>query len=261
MDCCLERLAVDFPQKSWRRVAVGAVDAALGVVEGQKMLGHALRAPSRGLGASDAACISGAEGGSQGRVLAVALALTAHAGVAGDVQHRGEDLRDAAGGLLTADGLGDLFLQVRVPARTPGDPGGKAGRILNEGAAEALHVEDGGDAVRGLCNHDLLHSPLPGRTFLQRLDPPQLQRTDLTDAVKRLRRDPVHVLRQFPKGEHAAHLCHLLVQAQVSEQRLGALFRRKGLICPESQIHSLRFRSYVVRRSACSLHIGSPQAR
>ena len=39
----LEGLAVDLPQQPFRCVAVGPVDAALGVVESQEVLGHALR--------------------------------------------------------------------------------------------------------------------------------------------------------------------------------------------------------------------------
>ena len=101
---------------------MGAVDAALGVVEGQEMLGHAFWTAACGLSVLDATGIGRAERGGQGRVLAVALAMPPHTWVAGHVQHRGKDVCDAAGGLLTADGLGDFRFQLRIPARATGDP-------------------------------------------------------------------------------------------------------------------------------------------
>ena len=216
VDRRLEGLGVDLPQEPWRRVAVGAVDAALGVVEGQEMLGHALRPSACRLGVLDAAGIGYAEGGGQGRVLAVALALTPHAGVAGHVQHRSKDLRDAAGGLLTADSPRDFRFQFRVPARAPGDPGRKAGGILQKRAAQPLHVEDGRDLVGRVCHDDLLHPPLPCGAFLQRITPPHLQGADLADSEGHLGGDPVKILRVLPEGEHAAQLRHFLVQRQFS---------------------------------------------
>ena len=218
VDRRLEGLGVDLPQEPWRRVAVGAVDAALGVVEGQEMLGHTLRPSACCLGVLDAAGIGCAEGCGQGRVLAIALALPPHTRVAGHVQHGSKDVRDAAGGLLTADGLGDLLFQLRIPARAAGDPGGKAGAVLQKRAAEALHVEDGRDLVRRVPHDELLHPTLPRGTVLQGLNPPHLQGADLADTEGDLRGDPIKVLGVFPEGKHAAQLRHFLVMGQLGKQ-------------------------------------------
>ena len=79
----LEGFAVDFQQQPIPGVYMCAMDSSSGIVEAEKMLGSGVRGAARGFGLLDAVGVGRAQGGSQGGVFAVGLALTAHAGIPG----------------------------------------------------------------------------------------------------------------------------------------------------------------------------------
>ena len=81
------------------------------------------------------------------RVLAVGLAVPPHARVACHVEDGREGVRDPQGALLPADDLADPTLELDVPARRSADSRGEARRAGRVRTAQALHVEEGGDAV------------------------------------------------------------------------------------------------------------------
>ena len=207
----LEGLAVDLPKQAGRCIAVGAMDAALGIVEPQKVLRHTVGLTAGGFRLLTAMYISYAQRTCQCGILSVCFALTAHAGIPGDIQHRCKDVCHAAGYLLTADDAGDPFLQLRIPAGASGDTGGEAGRILNERAAQALHMENRRDTVRAVVHDDLLHAALPCSGFLQRQAGAHLQRADFTHPTARLFSNPVILLKTFIIGEDASQLADLLL--------------------------------------------------
>ena len=183
-DSGLEGFGVYLLQQSGRGVALGAVDAAQRILERRKVLGHALGRAAVHRGALHAAGVGSAQCGGQRGVFAVALALTSHPRIPADVQHRGQDVGDAAGGFLAGDSAGDLFLQRGVPPGAPGQSVGETGGLLDKCPAQAFHVEDGRDVV-GAVGHDaLLHAPLPGGGFVQRGDAAHLEGAHLAGAQR-----------------------------------------------------------------------------
>ena len=59
----------------------------------------------------------------QGGVFPVGLPVATHAGLPAHIQHRRQGLGDTAGGLLPADRLAQLLLQIGIPAGAPGNAG------------------------------------------------------------------------------------------------------------------------------------------
>ena len=144
---------------------------------------------------------------------------------------------DPAGGLLLGHHRADLLLQFRMKARAPRDAGRQTDRLLDERAAQPLHVEDRRDMVGAVLHDHPLHCPLPACRGLQRLQPPHFQGADLPDAEGRLCGDPVHVPVGFIKREHAVDLRHFFVQGHFPEKKLRPLLRCKLCVMPAVQIH------------------------
>ena len=200
-------------------LGVCAVDAALGIVKAKEVLGHALGLAAVLFVFLNALRVGCAKLSGQGAVFAVRLAGAAHARVARDVQHRGEDLCDAAGKLLTADDLTDLFLRLRVEGSAAGDAGGEAHAARHQRAAETLHMKDGGD----------VQLPLPcGRLGIALLVA-KFQRADLSDAVFQ---KSSHAIFRTGVGKHARKLCELLFHGQFLCQLLRPFTGREGSVHP-----------------------------
>ena len=226
----LEGFPVDFLQLPGGGQAVGAMDAALGVVKGQKMLGSPLGLPPGCLFRLQTLEIGGAHSRHQGGVFPVGLSVAAHAGLPGHIQHRGQGLGDAAGSLLPADHPAQLFFQGCIPAGAPGNPRRQAYRALDKGPAKSLHVEGGWNMVGAVLHDDFLDAPLPGAARLLGVELPHLQGAHLADAVFRHPRNRFPIFPIGTKGEDAPHLGHLFRQAQLLQQSLGPLLWRAGCI-------------------------------
>ena len=209
---------------------MGAMDAALGVVKGQEMLGSPLGLPPGCLFRLQTLEIGGAHSRYQGGGFPVGLSVAAHAGLPGHIQHRGQGLGDAAGSLLPADHPAQLFFQGRIPAGAPGNPRRQAYRALNKGPAKSLHVEGGWNMVGAVLHDDFLDAPLPGAARLLGVELPHLQGAHLADAVFRHPRNRFPIFPIGTKGEDAPHLGHLFRQAQLLQQSLGPLLWRAGCI-------------------------------
>ena len=96
------------------------VNGALGIMECQKMLRAGVRPAPCGLSLHPFR-IGAAHGRRQGGILPIGLALPAHPGIPGDVQHRGQSLGNAHGPLLSAYDTANPLLQLRVPGGSPAD--------------------------------------------------------------------------------------------------------------------------------------------
>ena len=216
----LEGLGVDLAQKPLADLRVRAVDAGRTPVKAGKMLGRGLGMAARRLGLLNAAGVGHTQGGGQSGVLAVGLGLAAHAGVPGDVQHRGQHLGKAEGRLLTGDDLADLALQFGIKARAAVHAGGEGGGILDKRAVEALHVENRRDMQTAVFHHQGLQLPLPGGRLLHALTHAEAQGADLADAV--FEKGGHFVLISLER-EHARQLGDFFVQRHFLEQQLRPL--------------------------------------
>ena len=156
--------------------------------------------------------------------------MTAHAGVSGHIQHRGQGLGDTAGSFLPADHPAQPFLQGRVPPGTPGNAGGQAQRILDKRPAQPFHMESGRNMMGAVFHGNLLNLPLPGTAFLFGVEFPHLQSAHLADTVFRLAGDILPVISAGAKGENTPYLGHFLRKAQFFKESLGPLLRWKRFI-------------------------------
>jgi hypothetical protein len=131
----LEGLAVHLHQQTVRDVAMRAVDAALGVVGSDEVLRDRFSAAAGSVFPLDTMCVGSPERGGEGRVLAVALAVSPHTWIAGDVENRSQGVRDAEGPFLPTHDLADPALDLDVPARRAAQPRREARRTREVRAA------------------------------------------------------------------------------------------------------------------------------
>ncbi len=133
---------------------------------------------------------------------------------------------NAAGGLLSAHGLGNPLLQSGVKSGAPADSCRKARGILYKCTAQSLHMKDSRYVVRTVFHDNPLHIPLPPCRLLQCSDPAHLQCAHFPDAKGRVCRNLFHVIVRFAKRKNAVDLRHFLVKVQLRQKRGSALLRR-----------------------------------
>ena len=134
---------------------------------------------------------------------------------------------DSACGFLTADNSRNLLLQFRVKGTPPPDARRKAGGILNERAAKALHMKYRRDVVGAVLHYDGLHPALPVSDLLKGFDAAHFQGADLPNAHRDLGRDGVKVQINGIKGKDRIDLGHFFIQVHFCKQVRSPLFGRQ----------------------------------
>ena len=223
----LKRLSVNLIDQVHTGIDICTVYAALRIVKPEKMFRAAVRMPSVRFRSLSPSGISCTQRSGKGRILSVGFRLPAHSGIPGDVQHRRENLCDAERQLLSGHDRADLLLQLRIKRRAAVHAGRKTGAVLNERAAQSLHMEDGRDMMFAALHDHRLQPLLPRGRLLRSLAHPEPQCADLTHAVGN--KVPECILPAL-ESHHTDDLAHLFVQTHPRKKILRPLLGRQRRI-------------------------------